>query len=381
MFLRVLWGSLRHQSLRLAAAAAAMFLGSSLISALLNLSYDAGSKAGRELRAYGANVLLLPRERTGPAPRGLEALGMAVEGDGIPEDSLAALEGLDDVVGYAPYLYSVVEVAGQPAVAAGVDFERVRGISPWWKVDGRWPDRPSEALLGEKAALSLDLGRNDRLSLRYGESTAVVMITGIVETGGSEDSQVFAPLPLIQRLSGREGQVGLVQLSALAQGGSLADIRAEIEKRLPDIQVRTLDQFARGDEIVLGRMRLLLALVAGLVLIVAALSVGNTLATEVLFRLSEIGLMKAIGAMRRKVAAIFMTEGACIGLVGGVVGYFAGLGAAALIGRQVFDASLAPSGLAFPVTLAVAMGVVTLASLWPVQRALAVEPSVTLRGE
>jgi len=381
MFLRVVWASLRRQGFRLGAAVAAMVLGSSLFAALLNLSFDAGGKAGRELRAYGANVLLFPREELRGPSAGLEALGVAVEDAGIPESSLGSLDGVDGIVGFAPYLYSVVEVAGQAVVAAGIDFDRLKGVSPWWKIDGRWPEERAEGLVGVSAAQSLGLASGSHVWLRYGESTSEADVAGIVETGGPEDGQLFFPLPLIQRLTGRQGQVGLVQVSVLSRTGSLQAVAGEIARRLPGVRVRMLDQFAQADEIILGKIRLLLGLVAGLVLIVAALTVGSTMFAEVLYRKDEIGLMKALGATRKRVAAFFLVEGMSIGILGGVVGYGAGLGAAALIGQHVFGAALVPSSLGFPATAALALGVAAATSLLPVRRVLAMEPSVTLRGE
>ncbi|MEW5960014.1 MAG: FtsX-like permease family protein, partial [Chloroflexota bacterium] len=120
---------------------------------------------------------------------------------------------------------------------------------------------------------------------------------------------------------------------------------------------------------------------AALVLVVAALAVGSTLVTAVLERRAEIGLMKALGAAERRVAAFFLAEGVSIGLLGGLAGYTVGLGLAALIGRQVFQAGLSPHPLGLPITLSVALGVAFLASLWPVRQAMAVDPAVTLRGE
>ncbi|HEY4687837.1 MAG TPA: ABC transporter permease, partial [Anaerolineae bacterium] len=58
---RILAGSLRHQHARLSIAALAMVLGSALVSGLLNLSGDIGGQVGRELRAYGANLIIRPR--------------------------------------------------------------------------------------------------------------------------------------------------------------------------------------------------------------------------------------------------------------------------------------------------------------------------------
>jgi putative ABC transport system permease protein len=382
MFWRVVWESLRHQRARLGVATLAVLLGAALVSALVNLSFDVGSQAGRELRAYGANILLLPRAAA-------LGLGGVSQERGIPEHDLAALDGIPGVIGYAPYLYLIAEVQGQPVMAAGVAFERLQAISPWWRIEGRWPSDLGQALVGVDAARALALAPGDRFTLslrsrqalRFQEAEQELVVAGLVETGGAEDNQIFIPLPAAQALSGRQGQVGLVQVSALATGRSLEQVAAEIEARLPGVQARTLRQFAQAEEAVLAKVRLLMALVAALVLAVAALTVSSTMITAVLERRAEIGLMKALGAAERQVAALFLAEGMSMGAAGGLGGYAIGLGVAALIGRQVFRAGLSPSPLGLPVTLAVALGVALLASLWPVQRAMAIDPVVTLRGE
>lgn len=381
MFVRVLWGSLRHQRSRMASAALALLLGASLFSALINLSFQMAGQTGRQLRSYGANLLLVPRSQAAASSAWMAGLETGEWEPGIPENDLKSLETIPEVAAYSPYLYLTAEVAGQRLVLAGVDFTRIHTSSPWWKVTGDWPSRSEEALLGAGAAQALGLEAGERFTVRYGESKLELALIGTVETGGPEESQLFISLPLVQALSGRPGQVGLVQVGAVTGGRSLEKIRAQIAEKLPGVQVRTLSQIARAEELVQGKVRLLIGLVAALVLIVAFLTVGSATLTSVLERRSEIGLMRALGAKDRQVAAFFLCESVSLGAFSGLTGYAAGLGVAALIGRQVFQAELSPDPWALPATIAVTLAVGVLASLWPVKRALAVDPAVALRGE
>ena len=378
MFWRVVWGSLRHQRGRLGVATLAVVLGAGLVSALVNLSFDVNGQAGRELRAYGANMLMLPDGAMLPAAAAVR--GPVAEERGIPESGLSALDSVEEVIGYAPFLYLVAEIGDQPVVVAGTRFGRARAVSPWWRVEGRWPRSPGEGLIGVGVARALGLAANERIVLEYGARTQELTVSGVVETGGSEDSQILVDLSLAQSLGGRPGEVGLVQVSALAGGRSLDEVASSIEARLPEVEVRPLQRFTRAEKHVLDRIRRLMALVAVLVLAVAALTVGSSMVTAVVQRRAEIGLMKSLGA-GWQVAAFFLTEGLSMAIVGGLAGYAGGLAMAALIGRQVFQADLSPAPAGLAITLAVAVGVVVLASLWPVRRALAVNPAVTLRGE
>ncbi|MGK7312545.1 MAG: FtsX-like permease family protein, partial [Candidatus Longimicrobiales bacterium M2_2A_002] len=102
---------------------------------------------------------------------------------------------------------------------------------------------------------------------------------------------------------------------------------------------------------------------------------------RVLERREEVGLMKALGAPSRRVAGLFLAEAAGIGLAGGLLGHLGGVGFAGFIGRTVFESALEPSPTALPIAVSVAAVAAILASLWPVHRALAVDPAIALRGE
>jgi len=65
-------------------------------------------------------------------------------------------------------------------------------------------------------------------------------------------------------------------------------------------------------------------------------AVAATAATTVLERRDEIGIMKAIGATNSVVAGIFLAEQVLLALVGGAIGFGAGVGLAWILGQSVF---------------------------------------------
>ncbi|OGO79602.1 MAG: hypothetical protein A3K41_04575 [Chloroflexi bacterium RIFOXYD12_FULL_57_15] len=170
-------------------------------------------------------------------------------------------------------------------------------------------------------------------------------------------------------------------VSALTTDRSLEATADEIQANLPSVEVRTLAQFAQAEEKVLNKVRLLIGLVAVLVLLAGALTVAGTLNTMVIERRTEIGLMKALGADDKRVANLFLVEAMSVGFLGGAAGYLGGLVLALAIGWKVFDAVITPTPWALPGTLLVGLVVAWIAGLLPVQRALRINPVITLRGE
>src|SRR5262249_25517786 len=95
----------------------------------------------------------------------------------------------------------------------------VKQLTPWWKIDGRWPSE-GEGLVGVRLAQALKAGPDDDLFLqsttRDGSSIeALLRVSGILSTGSDEDSSIIADLGTAQILSGQEGRVGRIEISAL----------------------------------------------------------------------------------------------------------------------------------------------------------------------
>lgn len=375
MWWRILFRSFSQRKARLALGILSVVLGTSLVAALISLSLDVPSRAGAQLRAYGANLLVLPQVAPG------------VNQSYILERDIPVLEGgefVSSIVSYAPYLYSQVEVAGQPLVLVGTWLERVPKLSPWWQVTGSWPDAQgsvAEALVGAQVAekLRLELGRE--FLVQSGSKVRSLRVSGIVNTGAAEESQIFVSLEVAQELTGLEGKVGLIQVSALSQSHPLTHLAAFIEQGIPGSEVRILGQIAKAESQVLAKVQLLMALVAALILIVSGLVILSTMTTTLLERTTEIGLMKALGASGRRIIGLFASEIGIIALGGGVIGYFLGYLLGYFVAQRVFAAAISLRPLVLLLTLATACLVTFLGSVLPLRRAVQIDPIKTLKGE
>lgn len=136
-----------------------------------------------------------------------------------------------------------------------------------------------------------------------------------------------------------------------------------------------------------------MTVVALIALLVAALGITNTMIMSVLERVRQIGIMKAVGARNGHIQAIFLIEGALIGLVGGVFGtaiaYFASGPADDWVQSMVqrdMSVELHGSIFAFPWPLLIgvplfSMVVTTVSAFFPARRAAKVDPVTALRHE
>jgi putative ABC transport system permease protein len=77
----------------------------------------------------------------------------------------------------------------------------------------------------------------------------------------------------------------------------------------------------------------------------------------------------------------FAAEAALLGATGALIGFVAGVGIAAWIGRANFHAAVVPRFSVLPVVLAGSMIVTLLAAILPISLLRRVQPAVILRGE
>jgi putative ABC transport system permease protein len=391
MLLRILGKSLLKRKARVAIAIIAVVMGASITGALVTTSMNVKEKVGLEFRQYGANILLVPKTESIPVSIGDVDYGAVTEQRYLEESDLPKIKEISwakNVLGYAPYLYSVVTVENQKTVLSGVWFDQIKKISPWWDLSGDWIDDRNDtqcAIIGISISEILGIGIGDTLTISYNDtinnSVRSLEVVGIVNTGSSEDNQVFVSLYLAQNLTGLSGKVSTVQVSALCIGCPVEVIAEEIEEKIPYAQAKSVKQMVQAEMEILGKIEELMLLIAVVALMASALGVMTTMTTSVVERTKEIGMMKAIGAENSKIAILFLTEAVIIGVIGGLLGYIAGLGVAQFIGMSVFNSSISPRISVLPLVLGISIGVVVLASALPVRRAISIEPAKVLRGE
>jgi putative ABC transport system permease protein len=429
MFLRIVSDSFTRKPRRKVLTAAALALGMAVATATLEVALDVGDRLAREFRSLGANLLVTPVTDTLPLEIGGVDYRPVDAGAYLPEADLGKLKTIfwrNNIIGFAPFLDVPVKMVAPAAASSGglsgvligtwyshdvsvpdgTHFTTgVSSTDPWWHVEGRWfTEGSAECLIGAGLARRAGLHAGEALSVRAGDRIHTLTITGILSTGGREDDSIVAPLGVAQDLAGRPGRYRQLLVSALTKPADafsqrdpstmtpveydrwycspyISSISHQMQEELPGVEVRAIRQVAEGEGRILGRVGSLMWLVTLAALFAAALAVGATSATTVLERRSEIGLMKALGANRRAVAAFFLAEQLFLALIGGAAGYAAGLFLARFLGIGIFGVAPAIRLILFPVVLLLAAGVALLGSLFPLGRASRVDPAPVLRGE
>jgi len=481
MFLRMITASLLRRRSRMLIALLSIGIGATILAGLVTIYVDVPRQMGAQFRSFGANMLILSDDEKGMAK---DQMDKALES--IPADQM---------VGAAPYRYIRVDMTTrqQSFTAAGTDFDQITKTSPYFSVEGRYPENLREVLVGKEiaetigiregsdmeltwqpaagnaegdpsedrqpgavlsgsaegwsggtvyvtvklddssgiASLTIDAGTQTpeigglaqtdeaftrqfvgkTLPLSLGEdvdalsgatitSTAVVealntarsaqnaataktvkyTVTGILTTGGEEESYVFMSLEDMAGLTGSE-TVDVAELSVSASAEELEAYAEQITGNADGVRARLVKRVTRSETAVLGKLQSLVFLVTAVVLILTMICVSTTMMAVVSERRREIGLRKALGASDRSIRTEFLGEGMFLGLLGGVLGAILGFVFAQVVSVNVFGSSITFQPLLLPAAVIVSMGVAALSCLQPIKRAVAIDPAIVLKDE
>ena len=419
MFWQMIKGALMRQRNRFMLIALTVALGVSLASAMLNVMFDVGDKVNQELKAYGANITVVPKNSA--LLKDVYGLsGDAAHKEYLNESELGKLKTIfwtNNIVAFAPSLEGNLTLAdGSQVPAIGTWFEHTMNLptgesfvtgekemKSWWQIDGNYPvEGQNEALVGKKLANSKNIKVGDTIKYNGGE----LKVSGIVTGGGEEDNSVLTDLSVMQSILNVPGKIDSIDVSAIttpenelakkaAQNPDLLSqqereiwyctayvsaIAYQIEEVINNSSARPVRQIAESEGKILDKTQLLMLLITVLSLLSAALGVSNLVSANIMERSRELGLLKAIGATDLSVILLVLTEIFIAGCIGGVVGYFLGLGLAQIIGTTVFGSGIANNVIVIPIVTVLMLIVLLIGSLPAIRMLLSLQPAEVLHG-
>ena len=373
MFFQMITASLLRRKSRMIVALLATAIGATILSGLIAIYRDVPKQMATEFRNYGANVLLTSGD-----------VDFTPE---VFEDSISNISK-EDLIGATPYQYQSVRIHEQPIQASGTDFENLQKTSPYWAVEGKYPTKSKEILLGVIEARNLNLGVGDTVTVSYTPEDLTQVdtmidfkVTGIVSTGGDEEKYVYMSLDDLSVLTGKAPIYDVAELSISATSDGLNEYVTTINEKATGANASLIKRVTASEATVLTKLQSLVLLVTVIVLALTMICVTTTMTAVVSERRKEIGLRKAIGASDKSIFMEFMGEGIVLGLGGGIMGGFLGYGFAQFVSTNVFNSQISLSWGLFFFTIFATILVTALACISPIQSATKIDAALVLKGE
>jgi putative ABC transport system permease protein len=428
MFARLLWESFRRQKRRKALAGVAILMGVTVVTSMLALATSIGDHIHKELESYGANIVVTPVADSLEVNVGGISVKPATGGTTLHEADLSKLKTIfwaNNLLGVSPELpVELHQADGDSFRGLGTWFTprdgktAAVGMHPWWKLQGAWPAKANEVVLG--AALATKRGwkvgdtvrvdspvQSDDASLMVQKiSQESLVVVGIVTSGDEIESEALMPLSTAQRFANAPGAVGRVLVSAKtrpedafarANPETLSpkkrelwycrpyanSIAYQIAEAIPGARAEQIRRVEQSQGQVLNRISGLMWLIGAGALVAAGFAVSAAMAASVMERKAEIGLMRSLGASRGRIAALFYAESGLLAVIGGGIGFVLGSLLASVLTQRIFDGAggVAMNAALLPVVVSVAVAVAIAGSMPSIRSALRMDPSATLRAD
>lgn len=421
MFWHMVFKTIIRQKSKMLMIAFTVILGVSLSTAMMNVMLGVGDKVNRELKVYGANITV--RHKDAALMNDLYGLN---EGTGINDKFLFEEDVLKlktifwgfNILDFAPILSGKVIlnssevpimgtwIAKHATLSTGEELNTgLKSLRTWWDIQGDWiqEGNNNEVMLGNLLAKKINAKINDVISL----NNKNFVVKGIFNDGGDADNEILMTLSAAQDLLNLHGKISDIEVSALTTPDNdlakkaaqnprslspeeyetwyctayVSAICHQIQEVIRDGVAKPVRQVAESEGTILNKTTLLMILITILSSIGSALAISNLITASVIERSQELGLLKALGAYNWQIALLVLVEVMITGLLGGILGYFLGIGFAQIIGQTVFGSYIEIAQMVILI-VGVILFFVTLAGSIPAIRYLmALKPTEVLHGK
>jgi putative ABC transport system permease protein len=396
--------SIRLHFLRSVLAALGIVIGVVAISSMGMMGANMTLSVTEELSSMG-NVLVVHADSGGGGGGGMVFRSGSGGGGGssgtddttISDSEFGQIEKAADRYGTVYYLYS-----GNDRITIGPDTGRagIYGMDPDVMpdilpiADGAYPKSTSSVLIGPTLAERYGLTLGSRLTIGTedtGEET--VRVVGILEERGmsmdlNSDSAIITTEKWYTGVYGGEGEYD--QVNVLLDDINDADtaktaITDQLNRRETVVAVQDSSRMLESITSTLGTLTSFVMAIAGISLIVAAVSIFNVMMMSVTERIREIGILRSIGTQKGEIRRMFIYESVILGLVGAGIGAIVSLGMGYLIVMAMVGTTeyfFNPQSLVY-IPMAMAVGIITcvVSGVYPAWRASNLDPIDALRAE
>lgn len=418
-FWKMINRALRRQVNKRLMIALTILLGSGLTTSMFAVMMDVSDKVQADLSSFGANIQIVPQGAS--IVSDMYDVDTPTTQGAIKEDELGNLKTIfwgHNIEDFTPVLTTSASVDSQDVTVVGTWFNHklstktgeevengIKNMRDWWEVTGSWASE-EQVMAGSRIASENGWEAGDTITVSADGQAYDVTIAEIIQSGSDEDRQLFVPLDMAQSISGRDGDVEKVEVRAITTPDNdlarraardpstlslsewetwyctayVSSIAYQIEETMTNVDASAVRQVADTEGEILGKTQLIMTVVAIFAMVAASLGIANLVTASVMERSKEVGLMKALGARNKNVVATILTETFVVALIGGVLGFFAGVGLAQIVGHLVFGSGITIRPMLIPVMILIIFVTVILGCLPSMRYLLKLKPAQVLHG-
>lgn len=337
-----------------------------------------------KLDQYGSNILILPDSGEALTFGGIMVgvTGKAKELNLSMVDQMQTIKNKENLATISPKLLADTEIQGQKVLLVGVDFAKEFRLKKWWKIDGlqagQLPDK-NEIIVGSDVARILGLLNGMAVPIKGQQFS----IRGVLQSTGSveNDQAIFIDLKTLQGIVNKPNSLSMIEAAAFCYTCPIDEMTKQLREKLPGTKVTALRATLESRDQTVQKFSAFSIATSIILLITSALVVAISMISSVRERTRDFGVFGAIGFRKRHILQMIFLEASWVSFIGGLGGYFLGMGLAV-----VFGPSIAKMAIKIPwqpilglYAMLSAWFICLLASIYPAWKAAKLDPIEALR--
>ena len=414
MWWKLVFHSFRRDKRRKLVAISAVTLATCLATFLLNWSLNLGDTIQQELRAFGANIIVVPQGDSLPVVSSDADAGFITTDRYLTMAELAGINSIfwkNQIVSMAPLLIQTVQHGQNTVQLVGTEFgatDPIRSFpktAPYVQIQGTWPREKFDAVCGSTLCKQFGWEADEEVLLSLSGKTQSFRIKGVLTSGGAEENQLFARLDTVQNFTGHPGHFKQLYVSALVTAPNslyykhqrnaqsltpqelerysctpyVTRVAADIAKVFQGAEPRIVKQITQTEEKIVRKVNWLMILVSLAGLIASSLTMASTTTAMILERRKELALMKAVGSSNGFLFLYLFGEILILGGIGSLFGYAAGSFLSVSLSNTLFQSVFEVKLVLLPLIALIGVLIILCGSLWPLRQAITLDPAVALR--
>lgn len=341
--------TITSHKLRSALTALGLIIGIAAVIILTSLGRGLHSFVIAEFTQFGTNIIgVHPGKKTtfgisGATISTVRPLSMA---------DAASLSKLNGIIAVVPVVQGNANVETDTKQRRTNVIGAGEGVPQVWKIrpaigkflpPGEDANPRAFAAMGEKLATEL-FGRENPLGKRVRIGTDRYRVLGVMEKKGQMlgfdmDDTVYIPAAKALEMFDREG---LMEINLLYSNNIPVEaVQKNIKQLLiarhgrEDFNLITQNQMLASMDSILNILTMAVAALGGISLLVGSVGIITIMTIAVAERVTEIGLLRAIGAERAIIFKLFLCEALVLSVTGGLAGTAAGIGIVGMVNQFV----------------------------------------------
>ncbi len=395
--------TLTVNKLRTSLAMLGIVIGISSVIALISLGQASQQSVQSQIQSLGSNLLtVLPGAQTTGGIR--QAAGSGESLTYADATSMIASKSIPDIQNISPEFSKRSQVTAGGAntntnvIGVTSAYQTVHNVSlseGTFITDQENSSLAKDAVLGPQVVSDLFNGA-DPLGQTIRINRIAFHVVGVtVSKGGSgfqnPDDTIFIPLQTAQK------QIfGVDYLSSIAVQAKSSGVMTNAENEAgyfllaqhklsdpakADFSILSQSDILGAADQVTGTFTTLLSGIAAISLLVGGIGIMNIMLVTVTERIREIGLRKALGAMKKTIITQFLVEAIILTFVGGIIGMVLGIAISYVLSLFVLHLPFVLSWFAVVLAIVVSGGIGILFGWYPARKAANLSPIEALRYE